>query len=189
MKIILCRHGKPYLNKALYSRLLNSKQLDKWLCDYNASNVNDTHQPNKECFEAMQRCEVIFSSDLQRSIDSCRLLDTKINQIAPVFREAGFPIPCQSFLSLPLSAWLVCLRVLWLLGYSMNSESYKQAKKRAVLASEKLQSFANKHGSVGLVGHGIMNRLIANNLQEVGWKKIGSIHERKYWGLSIFEKT
>ncbi len=188
MKIILCRHGLPCPENSPSALFLNSQQLAQWVDHYNASAVSREHQPSEKTLETLQRCRLLVASDLHRSIDSCQLLDKDINHVDVLFREAGFPVPQNNFLSLPLGVWLMSLRLLWVLGYSVNSESYKEAKSRATEASKKLQHMAIKHDSVGLMGHGIMNRLIASNLIAAGWRKTESAQERTYWGFSVFEK-
>lgn len=84
-------------------------------------------------------------------------------------------------------SWAVMFRLLWLAGYSKNSESLDEAKKRALIAASRLDEISRKHGAVLLMGHGVMNRLIAKALGKQGWvntKKIQSTH----WGYGIFEK-
>ncbi len=194
MKIILSRHGKPDLAKldesdGEYSGLLNGRQLRNWLRDYNAAKVDNSYPPNKASLTAIQSCETQITSDLERAIDSCRILGVENHQVNAVFQEAGFPIPQNCFLKLPLNIWLLCLRLVWFIGYSSNAESFKDASARSKDAANKLQDIAYKKGSVSLVGHGIMNRLIAKQLLAAGWQKTYSKQETKYWGFSVFEKN
>jgi len=78
--------------------------------------------------------------------------------------------------------------MLWLLGYSKNSESLKESKSRALQSANILIELADKHGRVLFVGHGVYNRLLANELKSMGWsgpKSPGS----KYWSFGVYGST
>ncbi|MCL7708677.1 histidine phosphatase family protein, partial [Enterobacter kobei] len=71
--------------------------------------------------------------------------------------------------------------MLWLCGLSGNAETLHAAKARAATAAENLATLAsNKEGPVLLMGHGIMNRLIARRLLRQGWCEIRK-SEEDYW--------
>ena len=180
--------GKLDGNNRKYSGFLNSHQLSNWVYDYNAAKVDDSYPPLKASIIEMQNSEVQISSDLARAIDSCEVLGVQNHQIDSMFTEAGLPVPKRSFLPLPLNIWLICLRLMWLLGYSSNAESFKDANIRSVNAAKTLEDLANEHGSIALVGHGIMNRLIAKQLLATGWQKINAVQATQYWGFTEFEK-
>ena len=71
-------------------------------------------------------------------------------------------------------------RVAWLLGWSRDVESLREATSRAARAADRLVSLASTHGSVMLVGHGMLNTLICRELRRAGWRGTGS--PRTYWG-------
>jgi broad specificity phosphatase PhoE len=73
------------------------------------------------------------------------------------------------------------------LGYSKNSESFNEAKERADDATNELESLANAQNEVLLIGHGIMNKLIAKVLRTRGWSKVRSSGQ-SYWNYEIYEK-
>jgi len=82
--------------------------------------------------------------------------------------------------------WAVFFRILWLLGYSRNSETYSEAKNRAVDAAKVLTELANEYEKVIFVGHGVFNRILAKELRKTGWagpRNPGS----KHWGFGIYE--
>lgn len=191
MKIILFRHGKPALNEdsEQYSGFIDNHKLKCWLQDYDTATVNHNFPPHKSSVAMARTCTTFVSSQLLRSIDSCHLLRVEVSFTNAIFREAGFPIPQHSMLSLPLNVWLVCLRVMWFFGYSSKAESFKEAKIRSNIAAKKLQDIALEKGSVGLIGHGIMNRLLVKQLTAMGWRKSYSMQEQKYFGYSVLEKA
>jgi hypothetical protein len=67
-------------------------------------------------------------------------------------------------LRLSPTLWAAFFRVMWLLGISRNAEPLEVAKHRAFQAARILVAYAKEsNGPVLLMGHGVMNRLIAKN--------------------------
>lgn len=87
---------------------------------------------------------------------------------------------------LPVKAWAVIFRIFQLFGYSVNAESYREAKKRADTCADRLVQYANEHRSVLFVGHGALNWLIHKRLLQKGWhgpKRSG----HNYWEFSVYK--
>ena len=71
-------------------------------------------------------CGAIIS--LQRSIDSAKLINQEKFIIADaLFVEIGLPSTDGNWIKLYPDIWALCFRILWLLGYANNSESFKEA--------------------------------------------------------------
>ncbi|GKW22094.1 hypothetical protein PEC302107_38230 [Pectobacterium araliae] len=83
--------------------------------------------------------------------------------------------------------YIFIFRMLWLVGFSKNVESYYSAKLRSKLAATKLINFTQKEKSVSLMGHGIMNRMIGSQLERKGFRKTKTLG-KNYWELTIYEK-
>lgn len=184
MKITLLRHGKPVTPTL---EKMTATAFREWVVEYNAAGLNSSSIPASNVLSQAQECNTIVCSDLPRSIESTKALDAaKVVLSSSTFNEAGLPIANWDRLKLSPKIWAVTFRVLWLLGYSGNSESFKQAKTRAIVAVKKLTELAHQHDSVLLVGHGVFNRMLANELRRSGWcgpKNPGS----KYWNLGVYE--
>ncbi|MEO7580899.1 MAG: hypothetical protein ABIT83_25120, partial [Massilia sp.] len=73
-----------------------------------------------------------------------------------------------AFPRLPATLHTACLRLLWAAGFSAGIESLVHARVRARGAAQALAALA-ADGPVLLLGHGIMNRLIARELTTLGW--------------------
>ena len=114
----------------------------------------------------------VLASDLQRSVESAKLLFPNIEADAtnPLYREAGLPtrLPLCG-LTMRFSAAVAVARVLWMLGIHQHAESYEMAAARAQRAAEALARRAMEFDCVILVGHGYFNRLIARELKQIGW--------------------
>lgn len=151
---------------------------------YDFSGIADS--PLDETVLAVQDTQFIVCSHLPRSIESAKALGfSDIHLQDSLFSETSIPHFSRGSLSLPIGGWVVLLRVLWLFGFSKNGESFKQAKKRAGLAADKLIELAETHHDVLLVGHGFINHFIAKELKNPGWQvylKPG----KGYWQYGVF---
>ena len=167
MEIALLRHGKPAVNS---NSAVSASQFSEWISRYDNSGLAENSAPIKSSLEYAHACGVLACSSLLRSVQSAEILSASQHLTQDkLFFEAGMPYAEWNALKLPPKYWAVLFRVLWYFGYSKNSESYSDAKKRASLAAQKLIVLAETHRSVMLVGHGIFNRLIAKELKSLGW--------------------
>lgn len=184
MEITLLRHGKPVIPSL---EKLSASAFIEWVQEYNASGLCPSSDPTTQALTCAKECNAIVCSDLPRSIESAKALDAgNVVLSHAVFNEAGLPIANWYTLKLSPKIWAVTFRVLWLLGYSRNSESFKEAKKRAREAVQRLMELANEYEGVLFVGHGVYNRMLANELRRLGWsgpKNPGS----KHWSMGVYE--
>lgn len=183
MEIILLRHGKPKLELKGRIKASEFKQL---VIEYAQSGIQDF--PPEElngCFDT----SYVVSSDLERSIQSAtRLGFDQIHLSHNLFSETEIPHFDQSFFKMPVMAWLIIFRIMWLFGFNKNGESFSQAKIRAEQATNKLIELAQKNEKVILIGHGLMNRLIARQLRFNNWAGPTS-PGKKYWEFGIYIAT
>ena len=134
-------------------------------------------------------CNAIICSRLQRSIDSATILNAgKIVLCDDLFIEAGLPSASWHTFKMTPKFWAICFRVLWLLGYSHHSESIKEVKARAALATDKLIELATQHHKVLFVGHGIFNRFLVKELIRRGWSGAKS-PQSEYWAGGLYKKS
>jgi len=185
MKIFILRHGKP-VTPSLAK--LSASAFSEWVRKYNAAGLCPTSQPTKHAKKCADECNAVVCSALSRSIESAKALNNiGIVLSDPIFDEAGLPVANWQIMKLSPKIWAVAFRILWLLGYSRNSESFKEAKSRASEAVEKLTEIAQEYESVLFVGHGVYNRILSNELRQRGWsgpKNPGSSH----WEFAVYEK-
>jgi len=184
MKIVLLRHGKPDLPH--HSSMIGTA-FTNWVNAYNTAPLDHSCGPPEPSRLVASDCNMVICSTLSRSIESAKLLklDTKA-KILDEFTEAELPCFNLFSLSLPSKCWLVIFRLSWFLGYAPNCESYSQAKLRAQRCANILIDKANSEESVVFIGHGILNKLIGNELRKKGWcKKNKTSHD--YWQFSVFQ--
>ncbi len=184
MEIILLRHGKPVIPAV---NKITPFALTYWIKAYNNAILSPESKPSLATLTRISQCHAIVCSELPRSIESASVLN--INNITLTdaqFNEAGLPHSNWRIIKLSPIIWVIIFRLLWLFGYSRNSESYKEAKQRAAGSAKTLIKLAKEHKSVLFIGHGIYNKLLAQELRNLGWsgpRNPGS----KYWEYGIYK--
>ena len=132
MEITLLRHGKP---NSPSLDILSASAFCEWVMEYNASGLCLSSKPTMKAFRYAQACNAIVCSDLPRSIESAKVLNAgSVVLSSSIFNEADLPMANWHTIKLSPKIWAVTFRVLWLLGYARNSESFKEAKIRATKA-------------------------------------------------------
>lgn len=183
MKIIILRHGKPVIPPL---NRISPAAFPDWVTAYNNAGLSPTSTPTDEALSIAKKCNTVVCSHLARSIESASALgftETTLN--SALFNEAELPTVNLNHPRLSPKVWAVLLRILWLLGYSTNSESFKQAKIRASEAADTLIDLATHHSSVLFIGHGVYNRILVNELLARGWsgpKNPGTVH----WSYGVY---
>ena len=181
MKIILMRHGKLLLTQ---TRWIAPVEMERWIEHYNLSEVEVDGMPVTS-LKLANSAACIVASTASRALSSVQALGHTASVADAVFCEAPLPFALWRFPRQPPFIWAAIFRLLWFFGYSRGSESIQVTKTRAKAATQKLISLA-ENGSVLLVGHGIMNHLIAKELIALGWA--GSARQKsKYWSASVYE--
>lgn len=180
MEITLMRHGKPILPESSW---LAPFEMDRWIAHYNRSEVEPAGMPATS-MKAASSVSLIVSSTAPRALSSVHALGHEDFVADALFCEAQLPFALWRFPYLPAHVWIAFFRLLWFFGYSRGADSVHVTKARAKLAARQLISLA-RTGPVLLVGHGIMNRLIANELLALGWVN-RTRHESKYWSTSVY---
>jgi broad specificity phosphatase PhoE len=130
----------------------------------------------------------VASSTLQRACESAQLLAAGRPLFCdPLFVETEIPSRISLRLALAPRYWSVLARAAWFCGWSRGVESLREARDRAHHAADRLDELAREHGSVMLVGHGMMNRLISRALRRSGWR--GSAPGVAYWSVGALERA
>ena len=180
MEIILMRHGKPVLSQVGW---LAPVEMEHWIEHYNLSEVEADGIPLSS-LKMANSASFIVTSTASRALSSVQALGHTASVADAVFCEAQLPFALWRFPRLPPFVWAAFFRLLWFFGYSRGADSIQVTKSRAKAAAQQLSSFTAK-GHVLLVGHGIMNRLIAKELIALGWAARTN-HESKYWSASVY---
>ena len=182
MEIILLRHGEP---KIKLKGIVNAQEFKQLIEEYAQAGI--VYLP-PEKFNKQFKSHYVVCSHLERSLQSAHFLNLKkINLIDDLFAESSLPHFDKSKIRLPIIVWLVSLRIMWLFGFSHNGESFVDAKMRAIAAANKLIVLARDHNKLILIGHGLMNRLIARQLKINKWHGPSS-PGNKFWTFGVYKK-
>ena len=183
MEIVILRHGKPKIET---SGSVSASGFGLWVDAYNKTGIDNTHAPPPNAIAQAKACSVVVCSSLPRSIESANAIGAKnIDVHDSMFRECEMPYVDWSYPKLSVLGWSFVFRILQILGYSPNAESFKEARERACLCALRLSELAKKYESVLFVGHGSLNWLISKKLLRMGWvgpKNAG----RGYWDYGVY---
>ena len=182
MEIILMRHGKPTYTG---NPKVTCDEMADWIAQYNLSDTGGAIPPESSKAIA-SKAALIMSSPLPRALSSLSALGCQPDIIDQVFSEAELPLIRIHGLKLPPAYWLVFFRLMWLCGMSKMVESSGMARARALKAAELLVMHAKKsNGGVLLMGHGVMNRLIARELISLGCTE-NCRQGREHWSIGVY---
>lgn len=162
-QIILLRHAKVIIdNPKIYSN-----QMQEFIDRYNSAPIEDMEVPS-QVKKIVDSADIVLTSELLRTRKTAKLFNKEPSLSRKIFNEAQLPYSNRRFFKLPAKVWAPIFRVSWLLGCKSNSESFVDAKQRAELGADMLIELAKENKTVLLIGHGIMNRLIAKALIKRG---------------------
>ena len=176
------RHGEVALDT---SKRISSKEFSKYINRYNSAGIKSPRSSKEKTKKIFDTADIILCSNLHRSTESVKVFNKIVLEESTLFREAELPNLGHSFLKFKPKTWLVISRLLWLLGYSKDCESFKDAKKRAQLASQKLLHYSKEHQTIVLVGHGLFNRLIKKELLLSNYIEKQKL-QHKNWSYGIY---
>ncbi len=179
MQIILARHGQPELQLDSWLRPMT---LQEWLRHYDEAGVAPGAVPAATRTLA-RNAGVLVCSTLRRCQESAqRLAPGRPLLGEALFREAEPPWPAWLDTKLPPLAWAAMFRLARFPGPARPRPGTAERARQATL---RLVALAAAHGSVMLVGHGLMSQLIARELRAQGWRGARQ-PARGYWQCSVY---
>lgn len=184
-EILLVRHGRTLCD---HRTRIRGGEFARWVQAYEAAPLDPGLPPGAAVQSRVQAAAWIVTSTMDRARQSAELLAPGRPVVTdPLFDEVG--IPTRVGLPFPLrpTHWDGLARLAWLMGWSPDTETLRRATVRAARGAEQLVGLAAQHGSVALVGHGMLNTLILRALRRSGWVGTGS--PREYWGLVALHRA
>lgn len=182
-RIILARHGRPLLNSRTP---IPGAGLAAWLEVERDAPLDPTSRPSAELERIAGKAQFIVSP-LRRSRDSAELLRPATSStVDEAVREAPLPSAFDSSLRLPPAVWAGIARSAWFCGWCPGVESFSATRRRAAQAAQRLQALATELGEVLVIGHGLMNALIARELRARGWRG-PRFPSRAHWQFGRYE--
>lgn len=183
MEIVLVRHGEPEFSAQQGSSRVKATHMPGWIAGYDASGV--IGEPDCHAILADTRRTFVISSPLPRARASLQAMNLTPDLVADDLREAPLPVVNLPWIQFSPQAWLVLFRLCWLSGALAGPEAKKQTMQRAEKMAHTLIAHAQQHERVLSMGHGVINRLIARELEKAGWVK-GEHTGSGYWSSVTF---
>lgn len=167
-RIILARHGRPAWD---FRTPIPGHGFTAWLQGEGDAPLDPSSSPGALLEQLVGDAKCLIASPLRRSQDSARLVSAAVPAVDADVREAALPSAFRSGLRLPPHLWGALARTAWFCGWSAGVESYRSARQRAARAARMLCASADRggDGDVVVIGHGLMNALIAAQLRSLGW--------------------
>ena len=185
LQIILVRHGRPACDDRTP---IAGWAFGAWVRGYDDAPIDVTVPPPASLRARASAIGCIATSSLRRARESAAVLAADRTFVYErLFAEAGIPSSIHLSLALPPRLWTFLSRVAWCCGWSRGVESLREARRRALRAAERLVELASEHGSVMLVGHGVMNTLISGALRRSGWR--GSASGSAFWSVGVLQRA
>lgn len=184
-RIILARHGRPLLNTGTP---IPGHGLAAWLQAERDAPLDPASRPSAELEGIAQEAQLVVVSSLRRSRDSAALLRPPSSPTTDEdICEAPLPSAFRSSLRLPPMVWAGIARAAWFCGWCAGVESFAAARRRAAHVAQRLQTLARERGDTLVIGHGLMNALIAGALRARGWRG-PRFPSRAHWQFGRYEQ-
>jgi len=167
--IYLIRHAKPDVPDETHFKYDEIKMYYQ-LYDSNDIILFDKNIVLKQIAEPVP--ELIFTSMLPRARQTAwhAFGDNQKYVSRTVFNEFGRTMVHIPAVTMSKGTWSTLSRLTWTLGFHKDTESFRDAKRRADLCATILEDLSVEEKVVILVGHGFMNHYIKKSLKKNGWK-------------------
>ena len=184
-RILLIRHG-PSAHPDM-AGMLDNAAIEEWRTSYDAAGIMDVPPP-AETLEKIASVDRVVTSDLPRTVaTAARLFPGKEIESSSLLREVPLPIPTLGGVRAPFPIWAGVISLRWgidiLRGQDCPPE-FEERVRAAVQWCERQQHESGESATLAVVTHGVMRRLLATRLCEVGWSAQG---RRSYAPWSAWE--
>ncbi len=184
--IILARHGEPALSR---DTRLNWRGYKYWWTLYDEGGLVKGQDAPKIIKKLAGAADIVLSSPLRRAVETATLArGAPPDRTDPLLVEAPLPPPNLGYFRFGPRTWGVLARISWLLGFSGEGESYKQARQRADKAAEMLANTSKGGQTVFVAAHGWFNRMIRPGLKKRGFVCVED-HGDLHWSYRRFERV
>lgn len=183
MSIYLIRHGKPTIS---LQQKVKGNQFLEFLKRYDAAGIASDSIPPQNLTAIVQNANTVFTSNLNRTIDSARILQPQVQPTSnSIFREINCWRNFSTTIKLSALGWAIISRLLWELKIHPIAESPVATRQRAKQAAELLIQEYHNNGSVVLIAHGGINTFIAKELRLSGWQGSRNLNNQ-HWGCTKY---
>ena len=184
--IILARHGEPELSKNVR---LNWRGYKYWWMLYDEGGLVPGQDAPNIIKKLARQADLVIASPLKRAVETATLAKgAPPDRIEPLMVEAPLPPPNLGYFRFRPRAWGVFARISWMLGFSGETESQSEARKRAKGAAKILSNEAKGGKMIFVAGHGWFNRMMRPALIAQGFRCVED-HGDLHWSYRRYERT
>jgi broad specificity phosphatase PhoE len=184
--IILARHGEPALSR---KERLNWRGYKFWWGLYDEGGLKADQDAPQIIKKLAREADIVVSSTLRRAVETATIAkDGPPDILEPLLVEAPLPPPNLGYLRFGPRTWGALARISWLMGFSGEGETHKQAKVRAHEAAVMLSDTARDGKVVFAAAHGWFNRMIRPALIRQGFKCVED-HGDLHWSYRRYERA
>ena len=189
-RITIIRHGKPQAHHEYpLFKILRGFEIETYIHAWNTCELCPENEISEKLKTVVMKADVFISSKLKRTNDSFRLLGVKEFSSLELLNEAELPSGFLKRLKMPFVFWGILIRLSWMAGLKINSESYKEFKVRIHKAAVHLEAISQSSNHIVVMGHGMVNMQLKKELTKRKWKHVLNNGGRNYWSFDTYEKT
>ncbi len=186
INILLVRHGQPDL---AWPDLCTADEFLTWSERYRDCGLDKHSQPPPDLIDQIRQHRRIrwVSSPLKRAHQSCAVLSCGAELLVlEELAEVRLPSARGTLGEYSAQGWIEKLILAYNAGLLRGSESPEQLERKAKSAAQKLLAHAASAECVVAVGHGLINRLVAEALVRLG-VKLHASQSGEYWRWQYFK--
>lgn len=168
---------------------MREADMHAWRDGYDAAGIVAEDAPPPQVTELVRDADLVIASDLARAIESAKRLTTAHQiRISPEMREAPADVPRWIRVPLPRAVWEWTMVVRW--GYRIlrGTDAPPEHLARAMRAAGWLDDLSAEHAHIVVVTHGVFRRLLARQLESIGWRADGARRTYAHWSIWSLSK-
>ena len=155
-----------------------------WRRGYDTSGILPRDKPPRGLDALVSTADLIVASDLPRAIMTAeRLADGQPITTSPLLREAPAELPEWNRLRAPRVVWEWSVTLSWGLRILRGTDIPQQDLERASKAAFWIDDLARSREHVAVVTHGVFRRILARQLEALGWRGDGRHRSYDHWSV------
>ena len=155
-----------------------------WRRGYDDAGIIADDRPPDDVAATVRTADLVVSSDFARAIMTAeRLAGDREFRRSPLLREAPVDVPTWTRVRLPRVVWERATQVRW--GYRIlrGTDIPSHDLERGTKAARWLDELTREHPHVAVVTHGVFRRILARQLEALGWRADGRIRSWAHWSV------
>lgn len=158
--------------------------MNAWRTGYDEAGILEHDHPPASLRALADSADLIVSSDLPRAIATAeRLVGDRQILLSALLREAPGEWPAWPSVRLPRRMWEIAVTLRW--GYRIlrGTDVPPRDRERGDAAARWLIDLTRDHDHVVVVTHGIFRRILALELERMGWRPDGARRSYANWSV------